>query len=82
MENCAWIFVGSGPEGQALKIKGINVWQHQWQRAPQSSAVVSDPSYGQQYQFAVYQIVDDGHTIEFAAGEFSNNVWVFYVPAP
>jgi len=43
-------------------------------------ATVTDPLYGSARQFRVYEIALDGRTIRFAASEFSNNVWGYYIP--
>jgi hypothetical protein len=37
---------------------------------------VKDPTYGLEYDFEVWEIPPG---IKFAAGEFSNGVWGFYV---
>lgn len=41
---------------------------------------VIDPYYGSEREFAVYEATVAGRTIRFAASEFSNNVWGYYVP--
>jgi hypothetical protein len=43
-------------------------------------ARVIDPQYGVEKQFRVYEIAIDGRVIRFAASEFSNNVWGYYLP--
>jgi len=44
-------------------------------------ASISDPAYGQRFEFAVYEIVAGDQRTVFAAGEFSNCIWGFYRPA-
>jgi hypothetical protein len=41
--------------------------------------VVKDPTYGHELTFHVYEITDGSRRVEFAAGEFSNLVYGFYV---
>jgi len=41
--------------------------------------IVKDPVYGQEHTFNVYEIAEGARTAEFAAGEFSNLVYGFYV---
>ena len=60
-----------------------------------AEVTVTDPQHGQTFRFPVYRILvgggpggsvegggQGGREIVFAAGEFSNNVWGFYRPAP
>lgn len=44
------------------------------------TAEVPDPLYGGTHTFRVYEIAVEGRTIRFAASEFSNSVWGYYVP--
>lgn len=74
-----WQFAGSSKEGEAFQIKGVNIWDRGWQVVPGQEAHVNDPVYGQGYIFRVFTIQDENEKIEFAAGEFSNGVWGFYV---
>jgi hypothetical protein len=71
----AWKFVGSTFDGALFEISGADVWTHHWNRIASERVVVIDPHYGQEYQFGVYEIAQDGRHIKFAAGEFSNGVW-------
>src|SRR5262245_53525852 len=73
-----WTFVHAGPEGQPAILDGVDVWKHTWQRVPGEVASVTDPHYGQTFQFSVYRVTEAGRVIEFAAGEFSNSVWGFF----
>lgn len=74
-----WRFAGSSSQGEAFEIQGVNVWERGWQVSPGEEAHVNDPVYGQGFIFRVFTIQDGDDTIEFAAGEFSNGVWGFYV---
>lgn len=74
-----WQFAGSSNEGEAFQIKGVNVWDQGWQLVPGQEAQVNDPVYGKEFIFRVFTILDGEDKIEFAAGEFSNGIWGFYV---
>ena len=74
-----WQFTGSSNEGEAFQIKGVNVWDQGWQLVPGQEANINDPVYGKEFIFRVFTILDGEEKIEFAAGEFSNGVWGFYV---
>ncbi len=75
-----WEFLGTcyaeAPFGIG-KIK--NVWDHEWRAVKGERAHVKDPAYQQAFTFDVYKIVSDEDEIEFAVGEFSNQVWGFYL---
>ena len=77
-ENGKWIFHGHCRDGDKLEIDGLNVWDFEWRKS--AKATVRDPLYGQVLEFDVYEIATRTRTLRFAAGEFSNNVWGFFVP--
>ena len=74
-----WWFVHAGVEGEPALLDGVDVWKHKWQQVPGEMATVTDPLYGQEFQFSVFHISESGRVIEFAAGEFSNSVWGFFL---
>lgn len=75
-----WRAVHVGTEGDGLKIDGLEVWSQKW-RAAGSSVELPHPAYpAQVHRFDVYEIGDQ-HPVRFAAGELSNGVYAFYVPA-
>ena len=74
-----WKFVSVVPDGYELKINGVNVWSKKWNLVNEAVDVI-DPKYHQPHKLGVYTIHDHGVVIKFAAGEFSNSVWAFYVP--
>ena len=75
-----WSHAGTCVEGERFEIQGVNVWDHEWTpMRPEEYATVKDPTYGQDYDFTVCEIVVGSQRIVFAAGEFSNSVWGFYV---
>ena len=73
-----WEFFGAAPDGQSFQIGGLDVWKHEW-RDTKQRAHVKDPRYHQDFTFHVYEIGSDGRVVTFAAGEFSNYMWGFYV---
>ena len=74
-----WRYIGHCFDGQRFEIDGINVWDHPWTSKEELRAVVKDPGYLQTYDFHVYEIVADSKCVVFAAGEFSNSIFGFYV---
>ena len=78
--SLTWKYIGHCVDGATFDIAGLNVWQHEWIKVAEPDAHVKDPAYGSLFKFPVYAIEADGKRILFAAGEFSNCVWGFYVP--
>jgi hypothetical protein len=74
-----WQFAGSAIDGSSFEIGGLDVWKHGWRDRGERARVV-DPLYHQEFLFSVYEIGDSDATVTFAAGEFSNCVWGFYLP--
>jgi hypothetical protein len=67
-------------EGEPVCIDGLDLWKHRWISSGES-VEVSHPQYPtQRHRLSIYEIHIDLLTIVFAAGEFSANVWGFYVP--
>ncbi len=64
-------------DGEPYEIKGLNIWDHAWINTG-DQIKIKDPIYHQDYTFTIYKINVGEITIEFAAGEFSNNVWGIY----
>lgn len=78
--SVTWKFHGSCPDGEKFEIEGLNVWAHEWRRENEEpKAEVSDPFYHQTFSFSVYHIETGGRRVRFAASEFSNCMWGFYV---
>lgn len=77
-----WRYLGNCTDGERFEIGGVNVWDHEWHRLPRPRVEVRDPLYRQAYAFDVYEIRTSSRLVEFAAGEFSANIWGFYVPPP
>ena len=65
--------------GEECFLFGVDVFAHEWTDT-RKCIRVHDPLYGQPYTMNVYEITVDGSVHRFAAGEFSNNVWGFWLP--
>lgn len=64
-------------DGNAI-LFGVDIFDYEWESTNQS-VKVHDPLYGQEYKFPVYKVTVNEQEYEFAAGEFSNCVWGFYI---
>ena len=77
-----WRSVHVGMEGDRVALDGLSLWKCKWQRIGEEPVVVPHPSHPQERQLAwVYEVENQGKRVKFAAGELSNGVWGFYVPA-
>jgi hypothetical protein len=74
-----WDYVGNSFDGESFEIEGIDVWEYTWKQTSEPKAQIKDPSYNQDFSFPVYKIETENKKIKFAAGEFSNCVWGFYL---
>lgn len=76
-----WRFIGIGIEGTAVSLRGINPWQHKWKSCGTDKITVAHPSYPlETHTMFVFELDAHGSKVRFAAGEFSNGVWGFYLP--
>lgn len=66
-----------GLDGNTI-LFGVNIFDYEWKRTGEKIDV-EDPLYGQKHRFPIYKILIDEQEYEFAAGEFSNCVYGFYV---
>ena len=73
----AWQHEITGADGNT-KLFGVNIFEYEWKRTGEKIEV-KDPLYGQEYRFPVYTVMINGQEYEFAAGEFSNSVFGFYI---
>lgn len=77
-----WRAIHIGFENDALKLGELEVWRWPWRSAGQTPLRLPHPAHPQQtHDFDIYQIGNTQHPFRFAAGELSNGVWGFYVPA-
>lgn len=76
-----WKAVGVVIEGQPVRIRDVDVWDHTWTQLKEPSVELPHPSYPLQlHSMNLYEINAGGERIRFAAGELSANVWGFFVP--
>lgn len=76
-KNKTWQHEITGCDGNTA-LFGVNIFDYEWQDT-HKSVKVSHPIYGGEYKFSIYTVVINGQEREFAAGEFSNCVWGFYL---
>ena len=72
-----WKFVKSGIEGDC-ELFGVNIFDYRWEPTNKKIKVL-DPIYNQMHEMNIYNVNIGGKVLTFAAGEFSNCVYVFYV---
>jgi hypothetical protein len=76
-----WRHVAIVTEGTPVLLAGHDVWSHDWRRVELPAITVAHPSYPSQRHHMWLYDLDVEPTLRFAAGEYSNAVWGFYVPA-
>lgn len=64
-------------EGNCI-LFGVNIFDYEWNDTGEI-VTVTDPQYRQKHNFNVYAVDIDGTTKKFAAGEFGNCIWGFYL---
>jgi len=72
-----WKFVKAGYDGNCI-LFGVNIFDFEWSDTGKDIEVL-DPAYQQKHMATVYNVEIKGKTMAFAAGEFSNCVYGFYV---
>ena len=72
-----WQHETTGVDGNTI-LFGVNIFDYEWE-STNKSVKVCDPLYGQEYNFSIYTVMINGQEREFAAGEFSNCIWGFYL---
>ena len=74
-----WRFLHVGFEGDQVELDGVRLWGVDWGRS-QGRIVVAHPSYpDQRHLMWIYRIPTERGVVAFAAGEFSNGVWGFFM---
>ena len=68
--NCTSVIL----DDLAYVIEGLNIWDYEWEPT-KKKITVKDPVYNNLFIANVNNIQQDLVSIEFAAIEFSNNVW-------
>lgn len=72
-----WKHEVTGIDGNTM-LFGVNIFDYPWKNT-QRNAIIHDPLYDHEYSFSIYTVDINGQEYEFAAGEFSNCVWGFYL---
>lgn len=72
-----WKFAKSGAEGNC-ELFGVNIFDYKWENTNQKISVL-DPLYNQKHELTIYNADIGDKMVTFAAGEFSNCVYGFYV---
>lgn len=77
-----WCLVGRIiPESTPILVGGLDPWKHQWRPLDEPPIIIPHPQYpNQRHRLDVYKMSDGRIAIRFAAGEFSNLAWGFYLP--
>ena len=73
-ENESWKCISVIFDIEVFKIEGLNIWDYKWEPTKRK-ITVKDPVYKNLFIANVYNVQQDLVSIEFAAIEFSNNVW-------
>ena len=75
-----WKFVAIVIDGDSVSLHGHDPWPLKWVDTREPAITVAHPSYPlQRHRMSVYDL-PTSPPVRFAAGEFSNCVWGFYVP--
>ncbi len=76
-----WRVAHLGFENDGLTLAGFPIWQADWGQAEQETVQLPHPAHPQQlHTYWVFNLPGNP-PLRFAAGELSNGVWGFYVPA-
>ncbi len=73
----AWRFEKTALDGQC-ELFGVNIFDQEW-KSTGERVLINDPCFQQSHVFHVWQAEIDGQLQRFAAGEFCNSVWGFYL---
>jgi hypothetical protein len=77
-----WKLIAIVAEGGHVSLQGQSPWGCKWLSSSEPAITVAHPSYpSQRHQMRIYDL-DSPRSVRFAAGEFSNGIWGFYVPEP
>ena len=72
-----WKFAIAGFDGDC-RLFGVNIFNYEWKYTGQDIEV-RDPLHNEKKLMSVYSAEIKGKAVTFAAGEFSNGVFGFYV---
>jgi hypothetical protein len=75
-----WRLLHIGFEDDGVEVDGVRLWGASWARTG-ARLTVAHPQYPpQRHVMSTYATDGPARPVEFAAGEFSNGVWGFFVP--
>lgn len=77
LKSKTWQFAAAGQEHEIV-LFGKYIFDYRWNNT-HKSVTVKDPLYNQDHRFGIYEVEIDGEIHKFAAGEFSNGIWGFYI---
>lgn len=77
LKTKTWHHETTGTEGN-VTLFGVNIFDYEW-NVTHRYVIVRHPLFHQEHKFEIYTVNIDGEEKEFAAGEFSNCVWGFYI---
>lgn len=72
-----WKCKATGVDGLCI-LFGVNIFDYTWNATGEQVTVI-DPKYRHTYNFNVFTANIAGKQKRFAAGEFSNCLWGFYL---
>lgn len=72
-----WKYIGVTASDSFI-INGVDVFKEDWENTGKTAHVL-DPLYGHKYEFSVCRVRKADKVIIFVSGEFSNNVFGFYI---
>jgi hypothetical protein len=78
-----WVLIDDGivSDGAPVSLRGLDPWKQEWVRLDEPAITVSHPQYpAQRHKMPIYEMRDGDTVVKFAAGEFSNGAWGFYLP--
>ena len=74
-----WEYATHGVDGN-VELFGVNIFKYPWSSTGERVAIL-DQLYQQEHIFSVFTTEISNKLYTFAAGEFSNCIWGFYLQA-
>ncbi len=75
-----WRFVCFGLGSEPVMVAGVNLWAVKWSPTLGTITVAHPDHPKQRHTMDIHEVVDADPPLVFAAGEYSNNLWGFYLP--
>jgi hypothetical protein len=79
-QSNVWVELAQCYGDQPVMLAGVNLWTQRWVPAPTQFAKVRGAPFGPVHEFQIYHVLLADRVLVFAAGEFANNFWGFFVP--